>query len=222
MRPALLFDLDGTLVHTDPLHAAVFQEQFAELGKAIDFDYYLTHIHGRANVDIYGDAFPGSDAKALGDDKETRFREKLGTAASPTAGLVALLDQCDALGWSRAIVTNAPRVNAKAMLAAIGLQNRFETIIIGEECSAAKPDPEPYLAAMRALNAAPHVSVAFEDSPSGMRAARASGAFCIGLRSSLDDATLRAAGAHMTIDDFTDPALFDALDRRMTPTGANS
>ena len=222
MRPALLFDLDGTLLHTDPLHAAVFQELFAERGRAIDEAYYLRHIHGRLNADIFSEAFPDEDAEALSHEKEARFRDKLGTSAEPVAGLIDLLDLCDTKGWGRALVTNAPRVNADAMLNAIGLRDRFETLIIGEECERGKPDPAPYLAAMQATGSGPELSFAFEDSPSGMTAARASGAFTVGLRSSLNDAELRAAGAHMTIDTFDDPLLLTELDRRMTPTGAHS
>ncbi|MEC7668831.1 MAG: HAD-IA family hydrolase [Pseudomonadota bacterium] len=222
MRPALLFDLDGTLLHTDPLHAAVFQELFAERGRAIDEAYYLRHIHGRLNADIFSEAFPEEDAEALSHEKEARFRDKLGASAEPVAGLIELLDLCDAKGWGRALVTNAPRVNADAMLDAIGLRDRFETLIIGEECERGKPDPAPYLAAMQATGSGPKLSFAFEDSPSGMTAARASGAFTVGLRSSLNDAELRAAGAHMTIDTFDDPLLLTELDRRMTPTGAHS
>lgn len=222
MRPALLFDLDGTLLHTDPLHAAVFQELFAERGRAIDEAYYLRHIHGRLNADIFSEAFPDENSEALSHEKEARFRDKLGASAEPVAGLIELLDLCDAKGWGRALVTNAPRVNADAMLDAIGLRDRFETLIIGEECERGKPDPAPYLAAMQATGSGPELSFAFEDSPSGMTAARGSGAFCVGLRSSLNDAELRAAGAHMTIDTFDDPLLLTELDRRMTPTGAHS
>jgi beta-phosphoglucomutase-like phosphatase (HAD superfamily) len=66
---------------------------------------------------------------------------------------------------------------------------------------------------MKLLGEAPETCIAFEDSPSGMRAAAASGAYSIGVRSALDDTQLRAVGATMTIDDFTDPKLPGILAR---------
>jgi beta-phosphoglucomutase len=135
-------------------------------------------------------------------------------------GLVDLLDRADAMGWLRAVVTNAPRDNAEAMLAAIGLRQRFETVIIGDECARGKPDPAPYLAGMQALGVGPDRCIAFEDSPSGITAAAASGALTVGVRSSLDDTALRRAGADASIADFADPILPGLLARLDTAQGA--
>ena len=137
-------------------------------------------------------------------------------------GLVDLLDRADAMGWPRAVVTNAPRDNAEAMLSAIGLRDRFEVLIIGDECERGKPDPAPYRAAMAALGVDAAQSIAFEDSPSGVKAAQAAGALTIGLRSSLDDAALRRAGADASIADFADPTLPGLIARRDTTQGART
>ena len=112
-----------------------------------------------------------------------------------------------------AVVTNAPRVNAEHMLDAIGLFERFGTIVVGEECERGKPHPAPYRAAMEALRVGPRDSVTFEDSRSGVASARAAGIFTVGLRSSLTHDALCAAGAHTTIEDFTDTALDSILAR---------
>jgi HAD superfamily hydrolase (TIGR01509 family) len=209
--PALLFDLDGTLIDSDPLHAAVFIEMFAERGITIDAEFYKTHIIGKHNAEIFGELFPGEDAAVMADLKEARFRDKLGTSAPPIPGLPALYDRAKRLGWPMAVVTNAPRENADWSLAAIGYGGAFDSVVLGDECKRGKPDPEPYLEAMRRLNVQPAQAIAFEDSPSGLRAARASGALSIGLRTSLDNTALRAAGAHFTIRDFDDPVLHEVL-----------
>ncbi|WP_241524107.1 HAD family hydrolase [Oceaniglobus indicus] len=211
--PALLFDLDGTLIHSDPLHAQVFAELLADHGRIIDEAYYLSHLHGRHNSAIFGDLLPDEDAQALSDQKEAMFRDRLGASVPATPGAVALLDHAAARGWPVAVVTNAPRANADAMLGAIGLGDRFSTVIIGGECSAGKPDPAPYLAALAQLGADPAKSLAFEDSPSGIRAAVGAGLFTYGIRSSLPGATLADAGAAACIDDFNDTALWDHLRR---------
>ncbi len=210
MPRALLFDLDGTLLLSDPHHVAVFRDLFAERGRVIDEAFYLRHIHGHQNADIFARHFPDEDAQALSEEKEARFRARLGQSADPMPGLLALLDRAEAAGWPMAVVTNAPRLNARAMLAALGLTSRLTTLIIGDECVRGKPDPAPYLAAMQRLDVPPQHCIAFEDSPSGLRAAQRAGAFTVGIRSSLPDARLREAGARMSIADFADPAL-DAL-----------
>ncbi|MHA6344038.1 HAD family hydrolase [Roseivivax sp. CAU 1761] len=223
MTLALLFDLDGTLIDSDPLHVAVFREFFARLGREIDEAHYLRHIHGRHNPDIFAEAFPGQDAQALGEEKEALFRARLPARVPPVAGLTALLDRAEARGWPCAVVTNAPRANAEAMLAALGLSERLTHLVIGDEAARPKPDPAPYRAAMAALGVAPSRALAFEDSPSGLRAARASGAFTIGMGSSLAPDRLREAGAQACLKDFADPRLepiLAALEEGRRPPGA--
>ncbi|MEC3860577.1 HAD-IA family hydrolase [Mesobacterium sp. TK19101] len=213
MTGALLFDLDGTMLISDPIHQTVFRDMFAERGRSFDEDDYMTLFHGKHNLESFPVVFPGEDAQALSEQKEALFRDRLTSNVPPMPGLHALLDQAAAQGWRVAVVTNAPRDNAVAMLAALGVTDRIDALVIGEECSAAKPDPTPYRVAMDRLGVAPDRAIAFEDSASGMRAAAASGAFAVGIRSGCDDATLRAAGAQITLQDFTDTALPAVLAR---------
>jgi HAD superfamily hydrolase (TIGR01509 family) len=211
-RAALLFDLDGTLVDTDHLHHAAFVAILAERGRDLSLAEYRTHIMGHPNDTILARFFPGEDA-AIIDRKEAMFRDSLAASVTPVAGIHALLDWAEVEGIGCAVVTNAPRPNALAMLAAAGLAERLPTLIIGEECERAKPDPAPYRAGMAALGATPSRSVAFEDSRSGLRAARGSGAHVFGLSTGLAPDELLQAGARQVIADFTDPALWAHLDQ---------
>ncbi|MCT8160569.1 HAD family hydrolase [Pseudoruegeria sp. SHC-113] len=215
---ALLFDLDGTMLHSDPIHVAVFADLLAPRGITVDEAFYNAHIHGRLNADIFAEFMPkAGDPQALSEAKEAEFRARLPRPYPAMAGLEAFLVQAEAEGIPCAVVTNAPRVNAEAMLDAIGLRHHVKALVIGEECTHGKPHPEPYLKGAETLGASAADCLAFEDSPSGLRAARAAGAFVIGIRSTMEDAAMRAAGAHLTIEDFTDPALGRILHRE---TGA--
>jgi beta-phosphoglucomutase len=210
---ALLFDLDGTLVETDPLHHAAFNAVLAGTGRAIGWDDYVRRIMGAPNVETFAWLFPDATPEAraaAAARKEALFRDALG-AAEPRPGIGALLDAAAAAGVAVAVVTNAPRPNAEATLRAIGLRDRFSTLVIGDEMERPKPHPDPYLAAMRALGVAPADSVAFEDSLSGVRAAVAAGAETFALRGPLPDAALLEVGAVAVIDDFADPALWERL-----------
>jgi beta-phosphoglucomutase len=209
--PALLFDLDGTLVDTDPLHLAAIRDVFAPFGVAVDDETYATRIMGQSNAAIGAAFLPDESVetrRAVLDRKEALFRAALSDAA-PRPGVPELLDWAARTGAPTAIVTNAPRANADGILAAIGLTGRFGTLVIGDELARAKPDPLPYRTAMERLGTTPEASIAFEDSLSGLRAAAASGAHVFALRGALPDAAL--ADAHEIIDDFTAPALWRRL-----------
>ncbi|SHH18254.1 HAD family hydrolase [Marivita hallyeonensis] len=212
--PALLFDLDGTMLNSDAIHEQVYRELWASRGLEMTDGFYMAHVHGRLNVDVFAEFLPDEpDPQGLSEWKEAEFRARLPRPYPPMPGVLDVLETARAQGWAVSVVTNAMRLNADAMLAAIGAQDFVDDVIIGEECTHAKPHPEPYLTAMSRLEVAHHDCIAFEDSPTGVRAATASGAFTIGVRSALSDADLRDNGAHATIQDFTDTALPALLDR---------
>ena len=150
--PALLFDLDGTMLVSDPIHEAVFREIWIERGLPTPDGFYVDQIHGRQNQDIFREFLPDEpDVQGLHERKEAMFRERLPKPYPGMPGVADLVRLSQRKGWKRAIVTNAMRKNADAMLEAIGLRDAFECIVIGEECSKGKPAPEPYLEAMRQL-----------------------------------------------------------------------
>ncbi|SMX28258.1 Phosphorylated carbohydrates phosphatase [Pelagimonas phthalicica] len=213
-RPALLFDLDGTMLDTDAIHMAVFADMMAPRGLDVTHEFYMRHVHGRLNTDIFAEFLPDEpDPQGLSDAKEAEFRNRLPRPYPAMPGVVDLVARAQRNNWGLAVVTNAMRLNAEAMLEAIGLSTAFDVIVIGEECPKGKPDPAPYTIAMQQLGVNPDRCIAFEDSPSGMRAAAASGAYPVGIRSSLSDTDLRAAGAQDSLEHFNDPALAHILQR---------
>lgn len=213
-RPAgLLFDLDGTLADTDPLHLAAFNALLAEVGREIDHAAYAANVMGAHNGAIFPYLFPEADAAAhdaLADRKEALFRDSL-ARISPKPGTAALLDWAEAEGVPVALVTNAPRANAERMLAALDLARHFGVMVIGEEIARPKPDPLPYATAAALLGVAAADCLAFEDSLSGLRAAVAAGSETFALRGWLPDAALTGAGAAAILADFDDPALWRRL-----------
>ena len=217
---AVLFDIDGTLFNSDGLHLVVFQDVLAEYkyngGERIDEDFFMKRIAGRQNKLICQDLFPewGEDeSTAFSNLKEQRFRELAAERLSSlvTPGLPMLLSHLESKGVRCAAVTNAPRANAELMLSSIDRLGWFEPLIIGDECVHAKPHPEPYLAAMRALGVSADECIAIEDSPSGAAAAVASGARTIGITSTQSDAALSDAGCHLLVSDYEDARLWSEL-----------
>ena len=221
---AALFDIDGTLFNSDALHLLAFQELLQEEGfnggERISEAFFLENISGRQNSQIVRDLFPERTAAQgadFSDRKEAKFRELAAAELSGmvTPGLEALLGTLEARGVRCAAVTNAPRANAELMLGAIGRLGWFEPLIIGDECTAGKPDPEPYLRAMRELGVLPGECLAFEDSPSGARAAVAAGLRTVGITSTQPAAVLvEGAGCAYAIADFTETALAREVEER--------
>ncbi|MBU1305551.1 MAG: HAD-IA family hydrolase [Alphaproteobacteria bacterium] len=207
---ALLFDIDGTLADTDPLHLEAFNRVFAPYGHKFDKVSFARELQGLANVDIARRLLPQlspAEGMAVLDAKEALFRELAASSVHPVPGLFELLDDADAAGIPMAAVTNAPRANAQLILDGLGITTRFKALVIGAELPHSKPHPLPYLEGLRLLGAKAEVSVGFEDSRTGIASATAAGLATVGVRTSLDDAALRAAGAVLTTERYDDPAL---------------
>lgn len=208
MIAGLLFDLDGTLLMSDPLHRRVFAEILAPTGRVVDEAFYARHIHGPHNLDTFAELLPGADAAWWDVEKEARFRRLLAReGATPLPGLTALLDRAEAAGLPVAVATNAAEENAEAMLTAIGLRHRFPVVVCADQVPQPKPAPDVYREAARRIGVDPARALAFEDSPSGLAAARAAGCTVIGLATGLSPDRLRAEGADHVITDYTDPVL---------------
>ncbi|PMY42008.1 haloacid dehalogenase [Pseudomonas sp. GW456-L14] len=210
---ALLFDLDGTLIDTDDLHLNAYNQLLARWGKSMSLDYYKDHVMGFPDDMIFSGLFPQAPATQypeLAAQKEAMFRAQL-RETIPVPGVLRTLDYAQAAGIPMAVVTNAPRENAEAMLQGLGIAERFDALVIGGELARGKPDPLPYLTALRLLDASADQALAFEDSLAGVRSAAAAGIHTFGLLSGLEETQLREAGARSIIRDFNDEALWQRL-----------
>lgn len=214
-RAALLFDLDGTLTDTDHLHFETLRDTLGAHGVAVDRPLYEATMVGAANADIaarFLPHLPVEEGLAVMMAKEAQVRARI-TSLTRAAGLTELLAFAAAQGLPCALVTNAPRANAAAMLAALDLSERFHPLVLGDELERGKPDPLPYVTALETLGAQAGASVAFEDSRSGVRAAAAAGVTTIGIGAATPAEELRACGAAIVAQDFTDPELWRLMRR---------
>lgn len=215
----LLFDLDGTLFDTDPLHFQAYLRLLQEHARpTIDFALYKAQIMGLGHAEIFAKLFPDRDPAshgALADRKEHLFRTLFcDVAIALRPGLVELLDWARDRGIPCGVVTNAPRENAMLMLGVCRLAERFDVAVFGEELSHPKPHPMPYLVGLAKLGGRADRALAFEDSLSGVRSASGAQIYTVGVCSSLPAQALRDAGASHTVDDFRDELLWAQLRQR--------
>ena len=216
---ALLFDIDGTLADTDALHLEAFNQVFAPYGHVFDRARASKELMGFSNSSISERFLPGQSPErqaAVIAEKEETFRKLAAGKITPLAGLMKLLAMADRVGVPMVAVTNAPRLNAEMMLSGLGITQRFKAVIIGDELPYGKPHPMPYLEGLRAASAAPEMSLAFEDSRSGVQAASAAGIATIGIRTSLAHDDLIAVGAICTAENFDDPELVGLVGKMMS------
>jgi len=142
----------------------------------------------------------------IGIDKEAYFRKIAKDKLEPVPGLIRFLEETKHI--PKCCVTNAPKENAEFMLEVAKVKHYFPFIILGSDVSRPKPYPDPYLEAMKRLNVLPERCVIFEDSPSGLQAASASGAgiVCGMLTGHPRDALIKN-GANMVVKDFTEVSM---------------
>lgn len=215
---AVLFDVDGTLADSDPLHYVAFRDMLQKEGYndgvPVTEDWFREHISGKHNSEIGKDLFPSWDQEKQDkwlDEKEAYFRRLAAQHLEPVRGLHRLTDWVREKGLRRAAVTNAPRPNAEQMIDTLGLKDFFDHVVVGSECERAKPFPDPYLKALEQVGVSTENAFAIEDSPSGLKAAVSAGLPVVGITTGNPGSALLDAGASFLIKDYNDPALWEQL-----------
>lgn len=214
---AILFDVDGTLCDSDPLHYYTFREMLQEInfngGIPITEKFFAEKLSGKHNEDMALVLFPNDiegGMKFLA-DKEAMFRRLASEKLHAVSGLYKVTKWVKDRGLKRAAVTNAPRANAELVISILGLTDFFDALIIGDECEHLKPHPDPYLKALEELKVSKDHTLVFEDSVSGIKAGVAAGLPVVGLTTGNPEHLLMEAKPAFLIKNFTDPKLWAAL-----------
>ncbi len=180
---AILFDFDGVLADTEPVHYACWSEALAPLGMTLDWTFFREHCIGiddRTMIQVLAaHADPPRDWESLWarhDEKAALFRQR--TLASPpfAPGLAGFLDGLHAK-YKLAVVSASSRSDIEPLLAAGGLSAYFDALVCGKEAGRHKPAPDPYLRAAELLSAIRPLVV--EDSQAGAASAQAAGFACL-------------------------------------------
>ena len=216
MLKALLFDLDGTLADTNPLHRSTWEKFLEPYGYNVTWDFYRDNISGRVGQEMVLDLFPDlspEEAQEMSDAKDARFRERAGELEA-LPGLRDFVAKARGKGMKMALVTNAPEENVLAVLRALNLEGIFDTVIRADDVDAGKPDPAPYEAALEALGISNDEALAFEDSPSGIASSVAAGIPTVGIASTQEPEDLEEYGVELVVRDFSEPKLSALIEDR--------
>lgn len=184
-RRLLIFDFDGTVVDTSPLHAAAFSRVLAPFNIRVDYPAIAGMKTLDAIVQLLDNANIKLDDAQIADlvtAKQWVVRQLMSQGLQPMAGVDAFLQ------WARprykmAMVTSGSRGTVSLALNHIGYTGWFDPLICADDVNAAKPAPDGYLMALDLAGIKPSEALVFEDSEAGFRAANQANLDYIDVRS---------------------------------------
>jgi HAD superfamily hydrolase (TIGR01509 family) len=213
-RAGIVFDNDGLLLDTEPCWTRAERAVFERRGRAFDLEAKRALVGtspktATAILERLLD-LPGQGAEASAELYELAVDE-IGAGAEPREGAVTLLEAVRGR-WPVAVASNSPRRHLLTGLRRVGLEDAFDITLGIDDVGEPKPAPDLYLRACELLGVSPGLSVAIEDSPPGVAAARAAGMFVIGVPS-VDGITLQADRVFSSLaDPLVLGVIEDALD----------
>lgn len=201
---ALIFDMDGVLINSEPLHERSKREALAQAGIEVPEERFASYT-GRSDTVMIADlaAENGLDEARSAEILKAKhvIYESLEHELQPIEGGV------DFLRWAQgrfrlALATSANNRNRKATSEMLGIVPFFETAVDAGDFRNPKPSPEVFQIAIARLGLAPEVCWVVEDAVNGVLAAKAAGCFAVGLTTSFSREALLDAGADLVIENF--------------------
>jgi HAD superfamily hydrolase (TIGR01509 family) len=209
---ALVFDLDGVIVDSMPMHIEAWRVYLERLG-VLNNDFE-NQMHGGRNAEIVraliGAHLPPDEVFRHGAEKERLFREMMLPQLEQrlVPGIRGFLERTN--GTPRAVASNAEPANIDFVLDGAGIRRYFSAVVDGQQVRRPKPWPDVYLRAARLLRVPPENCIIFEDSPTGIAAARAAGGRVAGIATH----TTNLPDVDVQVRDFRDPVLPPWLERQ--------
>jgi beta-phosphoglucomutase family hydrolase len=205
MLRAAIFDMDGVIVDSHPVHKKTWRKFLESLGKEIDEEHLNFIMEGRKRDEIlryFLGELSDEQVRALGHQKEQLFREESADMKA-IDGLREFLRQLSEAKIRLAVASSGSNGRVNYVLDLLDLRHYFQAIVTGDQVKYGKPDPTIFRVACDHLRVQPSETLVFEDSVSGVRAAKAAGMRCVGVATNGIIAILVEAGADHIIPDFS-------------------
>jgi beta-phosphoglucomutase len=214
---AIVFDFDGVLADSEPLHLRALQVIVAELGITIERDEYYERYLGYDDVGAmkllaaaHGQEWTDQQISALIERKSVVFEEMLQAGAVLYPAAPACVRRL-ATKYPLGIASGALKHEIMAILHGSGLAQHFRFVVASGDTPRSKPAPDPYRRAAELHKLPPASCLAIEDSRWGIASAKAAGLRCVGITTTYGAHELPGADAVIeSLDQFT-PALVEGL-----------
>ncbi|GAA2405458.1 HAD family hydrolase [Streptomyces glaucosporus] len=215
----MLFDLDGTLWDPESHIFATYAEVFREHGHKLTRRHWESII-GTVGFDLWSELEErvGRSLDRAGlEDRVAVDVEKRTSLLQARPGVRNLLEQVDSAGLARSIVSNSPARWITRCVRQCGIDTGWHGIHSPDTAGIrAKPAPDLYSKALRRLGVSPEEAIAFEDSPTGIRAARAAGVHCVTVPNEMT-AGLDLSHADLRVESFRHVDLAQIIDSLLAP-----
>jgi HAD superfamily hydrolase (TIGR01509 family) len=212
MLAGIIFDFDGVIVDSHPVHIQAWKVFFAAMGKAVSDEELAFVVEGAKREEIlrrFLGELTREQIKLYGAEKERLYQARA-SELKLVCGVAEFLRQVEEAGAPIAVATSGSRNRVQRTLEMFGLLSRFHTIVTAENVARGKPDPALFhLAASRLRVAAGQILVC-EDAVAGVAAAKVAGMKCMAIAANGRRKLLQEAGADLVIEDFMQTALDDA------------
>jgi HAD superfamily hydrolase (TIGR01509 family) len=211
-KVGIVFDNDGLLLDTEPCWTRAQEKVFERYGRVFDLEakQALVGTAPETATLVLERLLPGNGAQASAEMYDLAADE-IAAGAEPRPGALELLESLQGR-WPLAIASNAPRRHLLAGLKRVGVQDAFQVLIAVDDVGVPKPAPDLYLRACELLGVEPVRSVALEDSPPGVAAARAAGMLVLGIPS-IDGVELEADHVFGSL---ADPQVLPVIEEALT------
>lgn len=183
---AVIFDMDGVLVDSEPAFFDAINEVLAEEGRSVEFEPYRRLLGTSVEV-AWRELIEMLDLRGNLEDYLRRYDavllDCLRCPRPPLPGVIELLEELDYRSVMIALATSSLRSWSDAVLESAGLQDRFRTIVTADGVENKKPAPDLYLKAAALLCTPPGDCIAVEDTQPGIASAKAAGMYAVQVRS---------------------------------------
>jgi beta-phosphoglucomutase family hydrolase len=211
---AAIFDMDGVLVDNIPFHYRAWREVLRMRGIALSRRQYDEILSGKTPEEsartIFGDGISAEESRELNEQKDVLFRSIYREAVVPLRGLVPFLRCLNRMGVPMALATSANPENVELVLTGTDTRRFFAVVVDATMVQRSKPDPQIFEEAAAALGVKPEKCIVFEDSISGLAAAKACGAKVVALATTLRPEQI--VDVDRVIRDFTEITVADVID----------
>ncbi len=175
----VIFDMDGLILDTERLSFEAWQKILKKYGQIMTQEIYTTlmgityeNVINKL-IEIYGRELPIAEIYAEKNRDVLKFMYDNGVPVKP--GIYELLDFLVERNYKLALATSTSRDKAVNLLEKVGIKNKFQVMVFGDEVVNSKPDPEIFLKAAEKLGVNPEKCIVLEDSPAGIEAAYRAG-----------------------------------------------
>jgi HAD superfamily hydrolase (TIGR01509 family) len=212
MASGIVFDNDGLLLDTEPCWTRAQEQVFDRHGRVFDLEakQALVGTAPETATLVLERLIPGRGEEASAEMYDLAV-EEIAAGAEPRPGALELLESLRGR-WPLAIASNAPRRHLLTGLMRVGVDDAFAALVAIDDVGVPKPAPDLYLRACELLGVDPARSVALEDSPPGVAAARAAGMLVLGVPS-IDGVELEADHVFGSL---ADPQLRRVVEQALT------